>query len=322
LRIVKLALTVFLTGGEVTINFLLTHVKLNVERYSNAAMILFKHSKDLRAYFNNAKNKNLSKGFVPTMGALHKGHLSLIAESKKITDITVCSIFVNPVQFNNRDDFNKYPLTIEKDILLLEESGCDILFMPSENEVYPNDASKNKHFDLGYLEKVLEGKFRPGHFQGVCLVVERLLNIVDPTHLFLGQKDYQQYLIIKKLIGMMDKKIKVTLCPILREPNGLAMSSRNLRLNEEEKKTASQLYKSLNHIKKNLTATNFLQLKNEAIIKLEKKRFKVDYLELAESKNLKIVNNDDKKTKGLIILMAVFLNDVRLIDNVLVKDPY
>ena len=119
-------------------------------------------------------------------------------KAKRTADITICSIFVNPVQFNNREDFKKYPSTIEKDILLLEENGCDILFIPSEDEIYPDAASKNKHYELGYLEKILEGKFRPGHFQGVCLVVERLLDIIEPAYLFLGQKDYQQCLDYKK----------------------------------------------------------------------------------------------------------------------------
>jgi len=319
LRIVKLALTGFLAGGEVTIIFLLIQVKLNVERSSNAIMILFKHSKDLWSYLNDTKHQNFSIGFVPTMGALHKGHFSLISQSKKNTDITICSIFVNRVQFNNVEDFKKYPSSIEKDILLLEENGCDILFLPSESEIYSNAVSKNKQFELGYLEKVLEGKYRPGHFQGVCLVIERLLNIIEPAFLFLGQKDYQQCLIIKKLITIMNKNIKVMICPICRETNGLAMSSRNLRLNEEEKNLAAELYKTLTSIKKNLQRKNFSQLKNKAIIKLEKKGFKVDYLELAKSKNLKIVE-DDNKSKDLIILIAAFLNNVRLIDNVLIKD--
>ena len=282
-------------------------------------MILFKHSKDLQSHLNYAKHQNFSIGFVPTMGALHKGHLSLISQSKKNTDITICTIFVNRVQFNNVEDFNKYPSAIEKDILLLEESECDILFMPSEDEIYPNGTSKNKHFELGYLEKILEGKFRPGHFQGVCLVVERLLNIIEPTFLFLGQKDFQQCLIIKKLITIMNKNINVIICPICREANGLGMSSRNLRLNEEEKNLAAGLYKTLTSIKDNLEKKNFAQLKNKAIIKLEKKGFKVDYLELAKSKNLKIVE-DNNESKNLIILIAAFLNDVRLIDNVLIKD--
>ena len=319
MRIVKLALTVFLTGGEVTIFFLLTHVKLNVGLYYKATMILFKHSEDLRTHLQRVKDQNFSIGFVPTMGALHNGHLSLISKSKKKADVTVCSIFVNPVQFNNIEDFKKYPLSIEKDILLLEESGCDILFMPSEQEIYPDAASKNKRYDLGSLEEVLEGKFRPGHFQGVCLVVEKLLNIVEPGYLFLGQKDYQQCLIIKRLGKIMGKKIKVFVCPILREKNGLAMSSRNLRLNEEEKKLAAQLYKSLNYIKNNLQHENFPELRNKTIKSLEKKGFKVDYLELAKSKNLELIEKY-KKVDNLIILIAAYLNGVRLIDNVLVKD--
>src|ERR1035437_7080665 len=183
-------------------------------------MILFKHSKDLLSHLNDIKQKKFSTGFVPTMGALHAGHLSLISLSRQITHITICSIFINPVQFNNTEDFKKYPATIENDILFLEESGCDILFMPSENEMYPDAVSKNKHFELGDLEKFLEGKFRLGHFQGVCLVVEKLLNIIDPDYLFLGQKDYQQCLIIKKLISLMNKDINVMVCPILREKNG------------------------------------------------------------------------------------------------------
>ena len=319
MRIVKLALTVFLAGGEVTIFFLLTHVKLNVGPYYKATMIIFKHSEDLRAHLNRVRDQKSSIGFVPTMGALHNGHLSLIAQSKKKADITVCSIFVNPVQFNNIEDFKKYPLSIEQDILLLEENGCDILFIPSEQEIYPDVASKNKSYKLGYLEEVLEGKFRPGHFQGVCLVVEKLLGIVEPRYLFLGQKDYQQCLIIKKLVKLTGKKIKVFICPILRENNGLAMSSRNLRLNDEEKKLAAQLYKSLTYIKNNLQPENFAQLRSRVTKNLEKKGFKLDYLALAKRKSLKLVETYDK-ADDLVILIAAFLNDVRLIDNVLVKD--
>ena len=319
MRRVKLALSVFLTGGEVTF-FFVKLLKLNVERYSKALMIIFKHSKDLQSYLTDIKQKNLLTGFVPTMGALHAGHISLINKSRQNTDITICSIFVNQVQFNNTDDFKKYPSTIEKDILMLEESGCDILFMPGEDEIYPDAASKNKHFELGYLEKILEGKFRPGHFQGVCLVVEKLLNIIDPGYLFLGQKDYQQCLVIKKLTGLMNNNIKVMSCPIFREANGLAMSSRNLRLSEEEKNLASQLYKTLEQIKKNLAPGNFLHLKKEAIAQLENCGFKVDYLELAKSADLEIVE-DNNTPLELIIVIAAFLNNVRLIDNLLVTGP-
>jgi pantoate--beta-alanine ligase len=277
-------------------------------------MILFKHSKDLQSYLNITKEKKVFTGFVPTMGALHEGHLSLIAQSRLKTGITICSIFVNPIQFNNTDDFKKYPSTIEKDIILLEESGCDILFIPVENEIYPDADSKIKHFELGYLEKILEGKFRPGHFQGVCLVVEKLLNIIDPSFLFLGQKDYQQCLVIKKLVGFMNKNTEIVICPILRETNGLAMSSRNLRLNDKEKNLASQLYKTLEQIKKNLVPGNFSYLKKEAIIQLELAAFTIDYIELAKSANLEIVEDCNIHEK-YIILIAAFLNNVRLIDN-------
>ncbi len=280
-------------------------------------MILFKHSKDLRFYLNSLKQEKKISGFVPTMGALHQGHLSLIAASRLQADITICSIFVNPLQFNNKDDFKKYPSTIEQDILLLEEAGCDILFMPSENEIYPEDEYKAKHYELGHLEEVLEGPFRPGHFQGVCMVMDQLLNIVDPSVLFLGQKDYQQCLVIKKLISLTGKQTKVVICPILRETNGLAMSSRNLRLNEHEKDIASELYKTLDRIKNNIISLNFLHLKKDAIVKLENVGFKVDYLELAKINNLEIVETCAAQ-KNYIVLIAASLIAVRLIDNLTV----
>lgn len=277
-------------------------------------MILFRHSKDLQYYLDNTLQKNAFTGFVPTMGALHEGHLSLIDQSRQLTDITICSIFVNRAQFNNPDDFKKYPVAIENDILLLEQSGCDILFMPEENEIYPDAHSRTRYFELGDLEKVLEGKFRPGHFQGVCLIVEKLLDIINPSFLFLGQKDYQQYLVIKKLITLLHKNIEIVICPILREPNGLAMSSRNQRLNKEEKDIASKLYKTLQQIKSNLAAGNFSNLKKEAIIKLERAGFVVDYLEIAKMPTLEIVEDCDTHGK-YIALIAAFLNNVRLIDN-------
>lgn len=280
-------------------------------------MILFKHSKDLQSYLNKIEEEKLTTGFVPTMGALHAGHLALIAQSKKKAAITICSIFVNPVQFNNPNDYKKYPVTIEKDILFLEENGCDILFLPDEKEIYPNGDSKNKHYNLGYLETVLEGKFRPGHFQGVCMAVEKLLNIVEPDYLFLGQKDYQQCLIIKRLVEIMKKDIEIIISPTLREPNGLALSSRNLRLNSSEKKIAAELYKTLEHLKHNLSKKILLQLKKDAINHLEKIGFTVDYLEIATTGKLEFL---EKYNTGVdaVILVAAFLNNVRLIDNIIV----
>ncbi len=278
-------------------------------------MIIFKYSDDLRLHLQTIKKNKLTLGFVPTMGALHKGHLSLIAKSKEETDATVCSIFVNPVQFNNLRDFERYPITTEPDILLLEESGCDILFLPGEKEVYPDESSKHKRFDIGYLESVLEGKFRPGHFQGVCMVIEKLINIVEPDYLFLGRKDYQQSLVIKKLLTLMHKNIIIKLCPTLREPNGLAMSSRNLRLSPEEKNKASALHQSLVNIKNEVASQNLDLLKNKETARLEKLGFKIDYLELANADNLHLLKNFNGHD-DLVLLVAAYLEEVRLIDNV------
>ncbi len=254
-------------------------------------MILFKHYKDLRAHLKKIRVKGLCIGFVPTMGALHPGHISLIEKSKAETDITVCSIYVNPVQFNNKEDFKNYPVTIEADVLMLEKAGCDILFLPCDKEIYPNENAKNKHFNIGYLETILEGKYRPGHFQGVCVVVEKLLSIVEPTHLFLGQKDFQQSLIIKNLVTQMHNGPKIIIAPTLRESIGLAMSSRNQRLTDEEKQTAAELHKTLLQIKEELAPGKVAALKKKSILNLEKLGFKIDYLEIASTENLKIIED-------------------------------
>jgi pantoate--beta-alanine ligase len=163
-------------------------------------MILFKTTTPLQNHIEKLHGKNLKVGFVPTMGALHNGHISLIESCKKQCDVVVCSIFVNPTQFNDKKDFEKYPVTIENDIYLLETNNTDILFLPSVDEVYKEGLQQLQHFDIGYLENILEGKYRPGHFQGVCNVVYRLLNIVKPDIVFLGRKDYQQYLVLKTMM--------------------------------------------------------------------------------------------------------------------------
>ena len=162
-------------------------------------MIIFKKKIDISNYIVNYKKTSGKIGFIPTMGALHKGHISLIEASKRTDTLTICSIFVNPTQFNNTADFEKYPVTIEKDIDMLEKAGCNVLFLPSVEEIYPEDSSTTLPYELGFIETVLDGKYRPGHFQGVCNVVQRLLDIVQPNTIYLGQKDYQQCIIIKKL---------------------------------------------------------------------------------------------------------------------------
>lgn len=281
-------------------------------------MILLKKAADLRKWLESQDKERNKIGFVPTMGALHPGHISLVEYARKETEITVASIFINPTQFNDPKDFKKYPITIEKDIDMLEKAGCDVLFLPAVEEIYPDGAAPKKHYDLGFLETVLEGKYRPGHFQGVCMVVERLLDIVKPGNLYLGQKDYQQCMVIARLVELMKQKIKVSICPTLREADGLAMSSRNMRLTAEQRKAAVTIYHCLSSIKKNIKPgiTNGLEL--VAIAMLEKAGFKIDYAEIADADNLTPVNNWDGNQK-IVALVAAFLDEIRLIDNMLLN---
>ena len=282
-------------------------------------MVILKYVADVASQLNKLISANSSIGFVPTMGALHKGHLSLLEKCKENCDITICSIFINPTQFNNAEDFKKYPVTLENDIYLLEKKGCDILFLPEVSEMYPEGIVSKKHFDLGYLENILEGKFRPRHFQGVCQVVERLLQIVAPTYLFLGQKDYQQCMVIKKLLEIENLNIELIICKTLREKSGLAMSSRNLRLNEEQREQAADIYKTLMDLKQKIKPGSISHLKKEAKEYLSNKNIKPDYVEIAEAGNLKAIEEWDGTTE-LVALVAAFIGDVRLIDNILLKD--
>ncbi len=282
-------------------------------------MVILKYAADVAKHVSGLKNQGISIGFVPTMGALHQGHIFLVEESRKKSDKTLCSIFINPVQFNNPEDFKKYPVTIEKDIYLLEQHGCDILFMPDVTEMYPDGMTKTEHFDLGYLESILEGEFRPGHFQGVCKVVKRLLEIVLPTHLFLGQKDYQQCMVIKKLLQLIDSPVNLIICPTQRQSDGLALSSRNTRLSEDEKKQATEIYKTLIFFRENIEAGKLDDIKKAAGDYLRSKGFKTDYVEIADAKDLVVNDNWDGTTK-LVALVAAFINDVRLIDNTLLSE--
>jgi pantoate--beta-alanine ligase len=281
-------------------------------------MVLFKKAADLSNWLETQRENKIQIGFVPTMGALHPGHLSLIDHSKQNDEVTVASIFVNPTQFNDPKDFEKYPITIEEDIELLEKAGCDVLFLPSVKEIYPNGTDLKKNYDLGFLETVLEGKYRPGHFQGVCQVVERLLNIVTPHNLYLGQKDYQQCMVITRLVELMQQPIRVNICPTLREADGLAMSSRNMRLSAEERKIALTIYKCLSLAKEKLQPGNIAGLEQEMKAMLEKAGFKTDYAEIADAKTLDSINEWDGKRK-LVGLIAAFLDEVRLIDNMILS---
>jgi pantoate--beta-alanine ligase len=282
-------------------------------------MVLLKKTTDLRKWVDAQRKKDTSIGFVPTMGALHDGHISLIEASTKKDTITIASIFVNPTQFNDPNDFKKYPVTLEKDIDLLEKAGCDVLFLPAVEVIYPEGLTPKMHYNLGFLETVLEGKYRSGHFQGVCMVVHRLLEIVNPDHLYLGQKDYQQCMVITRLIELIGLKTKteIIICPTLREADGLAMSSRNMRLNEVERKKAAIIYQCLKMIKENDEHETPAELKRKAQLMLEKAGFKADYVEIADAGNLTPVNEWDSKQKN-VALIAAFINEVRLIDNMVI----
>lgn len=276
-------------------------------------MIIFKKSEQLTAYLLIAKAQGKQIGFVPTMGALHDGHLSLISQSKEKTQLTVCSIFVNPTQFTNPEDFKNYPITIESDIEKLVRAGCDVLFIPTRSEVYPADHIK-RHYELGEIENLLEGKYRPGHFQGVCEVVERLLMIVQPDQVFLGQKDYQQCMVLTKLVELLGLKetVNIQLVPTMREADGLAMSSRNLRLNSEQRKKASSIHKCLSYIKENISKVSPVELQEQAIIDLTEKGFIVDYVAIVNAKTLQPLGS---MTEPKVALVAASLDSIRLIDN-------
>jgi pantoate--beta-alanine ligase len=274
-------------------------------------MILFKKTDDLNRYLDQQRKSGSTIGFVPTLGALHEGHISLIAISKKTTTLTVCSIFVNPTQFNDPKDFQKYPVTIENDIILLENIGADVLFLPELNEMYPGGTKDLETYDLGSLETILEGKYRPGHFQGVCQVMRRLLQLVKPDDLFMGQKDYQQCMVVKRLIHLMGWTITFYACPIIRETDGLAMSSRNVRLTPDERQRATAIYRALLSIASS-TSPNTAIAHAQKI--LEDAQFKIDYIAIADAKTLQPV---DPGTKGAVALIAAFQGEVRLIDNMI-----
>jgi pantoate--beta-alanine ligase len=281
-------------------------------------MRLFKKLTDLQRLLGNEREKGSKIGFVPTMGALHPGHLSLISQSNEQNDYTVCSIFVNPAQFNDPKDFEKYPVTIEKDIDLLEKAGCHVLFLPAVDEIYPGGIQPVKHYDLGFLETVLEGPYRKGHFQGVCMVVHRLLDIVQPDNLYLGQKDYQQCMVIKKLIELIRGPVKVNICPTLREADGLAMSSRNMRLNDEERKKAATIFQALHFIKANFEKGSLENIITKAKEILKAGGFKTDYVAIADAGTLEILKDWDGKRK-VVALTAAYLNEIRLIDNMVLN---
>lgn len=277
-------------------------------------MYLFKRVADLGQALGQEKKAGKRIGFAPTMGALHQGHISLIQSAKQQSDIVVASIFVNPTQFNDPKDFEKYPSTLEQDILLLTAAGVDYLFLPSVAEMYPEGpGAPHPHYDFGYIESVLEGAYRPNHFQGVGIIVHKLLNAVQPDDLFMGQKDFQQCMIIKRLLEITGINTQLHICPTLREDDGLAMSSRNMRLTPEQRATAVEISRTLQWVKDNLAARPFPELQAEGLARLEAAGFEPDYLELASGNDLRLL--EAPEDGPMAILVAARLGDIRLIDN-------
>jgi len=278
-------------------------------------MLIFRSTEETTLYLQKQIHSHHTIGFVPTMGALHEGHLSLIHRSKKQDDLTVCSIFVNPLQFNRTEDFEKYPITIERDIALLEEAGCDVLLLPTTASMYPEGFEK-KHYDLGQLDQIWEGQHRPGHFQGVCNVVRRLLEIVPCQHLFLGRKDYQQCMVINELIAQSKLNVQIIIEDTKRESSGLAMSSRNLRLSKEGLEKAALIYDCMMGIKYQINAGALNMILKQAIDKLQKAGFDVEYFALTDPllNPLTAWNGTD----SIVCIVAASIEGVRLIDNMLI----
>ena len=276
-------------------------------------MNIFVKIDEIKIFLDKQREKDLSVGFVPTMGALHQGHISLIEKCRNENDITICSIFVNPIQFNNKEDFEKYPIIIDKDIDILKEAKCDVLFCPSVNEMYP-EGEEIKTFDFGYLDKILEGKFRTGHFNGVAVVVEKFFNIIQPNHAYFGEKDFQQLVIIKEIVEKLNLSVKIISCPIVRETDGLAMSSRNVRLSVDERKTAPMIFQILTEAKSKTKNCSVVQLKEWIFSEFEKYTLTPEYFEIADRDTLKIIKDWDETDKP-IALIAVYFGTIRLIDN-------
>lgn len=277
-------------------------------------MIIIKNSKELSEKVTALKEEGSCIGFVPTMGALHEGHLSLMECSNKENDITIVSIFVNPTQFNDKVDYAKYPRILEDDIEKLKKVKCDILFTPSENEMYPSQ--DNREFDFGNLDKVMEGKHRPGHFRGVALIVSKFFEIVNPNKAYFGEKDFQQLAIIKSLTKQLNLNIEIISCPILRENDGLAMSSRNILLTADQRENVALISETLFDAREKAKSMTVSETKDWVKQTINKNVFlEVEYFEIVDHTSLEPISswNSEIEKVGCI---AVQVGAIRLIDNI------
>lgn len=279
-------------------------------------MQIIKTVSELLTYVENARQKGVKIGLVPTMGALHEGHLSLVKRSRQDNDTTIVSLFVNPTQFNNPQDLATYPRQEEEDFRLLAREGVDVVFAPSVEEIYPDESFKNRKFELGSVAEVMEGKYRPGHFQGVALIVNRLFQLCRPTHAYFGMKDFQQIAVIREMVKNEGLDVELVACPIVREDSGLALSSRNQLLDPEQKKEAAAIHKTLTQsveYARNHTVEETILHVTKSLN--EKKDFKVEYFEIVDGQTLLPVEewNESEYVMGCI---TVYVGKVRLIDNI------
>ncbi len=282
-------------------------------------MKIFTRKSEIKEFLSSKKKNKKSIGFVPTMGALHQGHLSLIKKAKEKNDVTVVSIFVNPTQFDNKEDLDKYPKTYDNDVALLESVNCNVLFFPSVEEIYAENVS-SEEFDFDGLEHQMEGKFRTGHFDGVGTIVKTLFEIVAPDTAYFGKKDFQQLQIIKRLVEKYKLPVKIKGRPIFREKDGLAMSSRNTRLTKAHRQAAPFIYKTLKKARKKFGAKSAIEL-TDWVEKQFKKHplLELEYFTIADEETLKTATTieSNKKYRAFI---AVFAGDIRLIDNIRLKN--
>ncbi|MFN4298493.1 MAG: pantoate--beta-alanine ligase [Thermaurantimonas sp.] len=283
-------------------------------------MILAHTSEQLKEALSAGRNKGLKIGFVPTMGALHQGHVSLIDKARKTTDVVVVSVFVNPTQFNNPEDLQNYPRTVDADVMICKTSGCDVLFMPDESEIYPDGFQHSiVELSLGNLGKVMEAAYRPGHFEGVVSVVYRLFSIVQPDVAFFGEKDYQQLLIVTELAKKYFPKTTIQPVDTVRLPDGLALSSRNLRLDEQSRNQASQIYKGFLKVREFLCDNHSWSQEScfkifENYLHARAPLLKIEYFLIADQRDLSIASPTTPKEE-LRAFAAVYANNIRLIDN-------
>lgn len=275
-------------------------------------MITLATIRETREHIDVLKKKGASVGFVPTMGALHEGHLQLVRRAVKENDMVVASIFVNPIQFNNPEDLAKYPRTLDDDRRMLQEAGCHLLFAPSVEEMYPGPVTEK--YDFGPLERVMEGAYRPGHFNGVAVVVKKLFDVVGPDRAYFGEKDYQQLKIIQALVQLRSLPVEIVPCPTVREADGLAMSSRNRRLSPEERRIAPEIFQTMTEAGQRIKSNSVAQVRDFVRERLERHGFVIDYIEIASAADLQPVR-ETRPRRPVRIFIACFLGKVRLIDN-------